>query len=188
MSGGRFLARWSRLKRGGEPAQAAAAEPVAAPPASPSATEAAPPPAAAETAALPAPESLTLESDFTAYLKAEVGEAVRRQALKKLFNDPHFNVMDGLDIYIDDYSVAAPIPPDVLAKLRHAQELLMEHGGAEQEQEPAAAEAFGSEVAAASVGAEAAGDGAGAVEGGAEAEAPETLAARDPGSQKDWTD
>lgn len=130
MSGGRFLARWSRLKRTAESAPPAPEkEPVAAPPADAASR------AEAETAPLPAPESLTLESDFTAFLKEEVGEAVRRQALKKLFNDPHFNVMDGLDIYIDDYSVPAPIPPDVLARLRHAQEFL---AGAEDEGEVAA--------------------------------------------------
>ena len=31
--------------------------------------------------------------------------------MKKLFSDPHFNVMDGLDTYIDDYGKPDPIPP-----------------------------------------------------------------------------
>ena len=31
--------------------------------------------------------------------------------MKKLFADPHYNVMDGLDVYIDDYSKPDPIPP-----------------------------------------------------------------------------
>ena len=31
-------------------------------------------------------------------------------AMKKLFTDPHFNVMDGLDIYIDDYRKPDPLP------------------------------------------------------------------------------
>ena len=30
--------------------------------------------------------------------------------MKKLFSDPHFNVMDGLDTYIDDYGKPDPIP------------------------------------------------------------------------------
>ncbi|ANQ86646.1 hypothetical protein dqs_3629 [Azoarcus olearius] len=191
MSGGRFLARWSRLKRGegSVPPAAPATVPEPVPAATPSAppgaaaADAALPPTLAPGEALPPPEALTLESDFTAYLKDEVGEALRRQALKKLFSDPHFNVMDGLDIYIDDYSVSAPIPPDVLARLRHAQELLMEHGGVEAEE--ASAVDVG---AAAPVSVEAADEGAGAVEGDAEAEAdpdaPETLAARGPGSQR----
>ena len=32
--------------------------------------------------------------------------------------------MDGLDIYIDDYSRPDPIPPEILAKLQHAREWL----------------------------------------------------------------
>ena len=49
---------------------------------------------------------------------------MRRAALKKLFSDPHFNVMDGLDVYIDDYSKTEPIPPAMLAGLRQAQKIL----------------------------------------------------------------
>ena len=67
--------------------------------------------------ALPPVESLTIDSDFTAYLQPEVDESVKRQALRKLFADPRFNVMDGLDVYIDDYTKADPIPPDVLERL-----------------------------------------------------------------------
>ena len=39
---------------------------------------------------------------------------VRNAAMKKLFADPQFNVMDGLDIYIDDYSKSDPIPEAML--------------------------------------------------------------------------
>lgn len=124
MSAGRFLSRWSQRKL----SQAA---PVATPPDEALAGAAVVPSSSPVTNAepdapldLPDPAKLTLESDFTAFLKEEVGEAVRRQALKKLFNDPHFNVMDGLDIYIDDYSVSEPIPPEMLAKLRSASEWL----------------------------------------------------------------
>jgi hypothetical protein len=63
---------------------------------------------------------LTFDSDFSAFLSPKVDESVKRQALKKLFADPHFNMMDGLDVYIDDYSKFEPIPEDVLAKLEHA--------------------------------------------------------------------
>jgi len=68
-------------------------------------------------AALPPIESLTIDSDFTAFMKPNVDESLKRQALKKLLTDPRFNVMDGLDIYIDDYTKADPIPPDVLERL-----------------------------------------------------------------------
>jgi hypothetical protein len=40
--------------------------------------------------------------------------------LKKLFRDPRFNVMDGLDVYIDDYSIADPLEPELARKLAHA--------------------------------------------------------------------
>ena len=37
--------------------------------------------------------------------------------MKKLFADPHFNVMDGLDTYIDDYGKPDPIPQSMLRQL-----------------------------------------------------------------------
>jgi hypothetical protein len=37
--------------------------------------------------------------------------------LKQLFRDPHFNVMDGLDVYIDDYSKPDPIDPDIVRQM-----------------------------------------------------------------------
>ena len=37
--------------------------------------------------------------------------------MKKLFSDPHFNVMDGLDTYIDDYGKPDPIPPEMLRRM-----------------------------------------------------------------------
>jgi hypothetical protein len=73
-----------------------------------------PAPAAVE---LPPVESLTFGSDFTPFLRPEVDDQVRRAALKQLFRDPRFNIMDGLDTYIDDYTQADPIAPDVLADL-----------------------------------------------------------------------
>lgn len=131
-SPGRFLSRWSRLKQA-QPDAAAGIAPAAASPApQPPVDDRTPdtPDAAAPAAALPDTATLTLDSDFTAFLKDEVGDALRCQALKKLFTDPHFNVMDGLDIYIGDYSVSEPIPPEMLAKLRSASEWL---AGREQE-------------------------------------------------------
>lgn len=55
--------------------------------------------------------------DFSAFMKPEVDPTVQQAALKKMFTDPHFNVMDGLDIYIDDYSKPDPLPPGMLEKL-----------------------------------------------------------------------
>ncbi len=73
-----------------------------------------------EPSTLPPIDSLDIESDFTAFLGPKVAEGVKRQALKQLFRDPHFNVMDGLDVYIDDYSRPDPIAPELVRKLAQA--------------------------------------------------------------------
>ena len=73
--------------------------------------------ARAPTAPLPPIDTLSFESDFTAFLQPTVDEALKRQAMKKLFSDPRFNVMDGLDTYIDDYSKPDPLPPGMLEQL-----------------------------------------------------------------------
>ncbi|MEX2197775.1 MAG: DUF3306 domain-containing protein [Burkholderiales bacterium] len=102
-----FLRRWSQRKL----------DTAAAPaPAKPAAEPATPP--------LPSPDSLTFESDFKVFMHAKVEQGVKRAALKKLFSDPHFNVMDGLDVYIDDYSQDDPIPQAMMASLEHAKATL----------------------------------------------------------------
>lgn len=109
----RFLSRWARLK------QKAAQEPPASErkPAALDTTRDAPP-------ALPPLEKLTLESDYTGFFHPKVDENLRRAALKRLFSDAHFNVMDGLDVYIDDYSKPSPLPAEMLATLKQAQNIL----------------------------------------------------------------
>jgi hypothetical protein len=112
------LSRWSRRKL--EATAEASAPPSAAESLAPvntmaiAAPSAPAPPAAPE---LPSVDSLNFHSDFTAFLRPEVDEKLKRAALKKLFRDPRFNVMDGLDTYIDDYTKADPIAPDVLKDL-----------------------------------------------------------------------
>ena len=104
-----FLRRWSRRKK---EAAAAAAQPPA------------PQPPEVKPADLPPVESLTFDSDFSAYLRANIDEGLKRAALKKLLHDPRFNVMDGLDTYIDDYTKNDPIPPEMLKTLEHARSTL----------------------------------------------------------------
>ncbi|MBK3736217.1 DUF3306 domain-containing protein, partial [Azospirillum brasilense] len=54
---------------------------------------------------LPPVEELTLESDFTPFLRAEVPDDLHRQALRKLWtSDPVFANDDGLKDYADDYA------------------------------------------------------------------------------------
>jgi len=104
------LTRWSRLKQ--QPKEQPAARERSAVDAN------APPPE------LPPVDKLTLDSDYTVFFHPKVDEKLRRAALKKLFGDPHFNVMDGLDVYIDDYSKSDPLPAEMLAQLKHGQQIL----------------------------------------------------------------
>jgi hypothetical protein len=50
-------------------------------------------------------------------MKPEVDADTKRKAVKMLFQDPRYNVMDGLDVYIDDYSKADPLPEGWLEKM-----------------------------------------------------------------------
>lgn len=61
--------------------------------------------------------ALTPESDFRRFVQPEVTPEVRNAALRQLFTDPHFNVMDGLDTYIEDYGQPDPLPPAMLRQL-----------------------------------------------------------------------
>lgn len=74
-----------------------------------------------ETPALPTMDDVEkidpFASDFSAFMKPDVDPAVQQAALKKMFTDPHFNVMDGLDIYMDDYSKPDPLPPGMLERM-----------------------------------------------------------------------
>jgi hypothetical protein len=118
-----FLSRWSRRKTearaGGapEPDPAAGRVPAGGPP--PQGAAGAPPGGAAQAAApeLPAIESLSPHSEISAFLRPDVDPALRGRALKTLFSDPALYPMDGLDVYIDDYSKPDPLPEGWLAKL-----------------------------------------------------------------------
>lgn len=78
---------------------------------------------------------LSADSDFKPFVGRAVAPEVRNAAMKKLFADPHFNVMDGLDIYIDDYSKPSPLPAELLRKMVSAQFLQMV-----EEEKPASGE------------------------------------------------
>ncbi|PKO44252.1 MAG: DUF3306 domain-containing protein [Betaproteobacteria bacterium HGW-Betaproteobacteria-3] len=137
-----FLGRWSRRKIDalqGKPPQEPPPAPASPVPAAPAVaavnvqdarsltpadgdeaatgtpeTPAAPPPTLEDA------QSLTPESDFKPFMTRGVTSEVKNAAMKKLFADPHFNVMDGLDIYIDDYNQFTPLPAASLAKMASA--------------------------------------------------------------------
>lgn len=128
-----FLGRWSRRKVNavqGKPLE----EPVVA---APPVTDAPTPALQVQTLQQPAQKSpgnppekkaltladarlLTKDSDFKPFMAGDVTPDVRNAAMKQLFADPHFNVMDGLDIYIDDYSRSDPIPEAMLRQMTSA--------------------------------------------------------------------
>lgn len=125
------LSRWSRLKREGArradvatpgATNAAAIATATATAAPAEATNDAPaqtaaPGGATDTLTVPSLSDISLTSDFRPFMQAQVPAALRQQALKALFRDPHFNAMDGLDTYIDDYTQFDPIAPEVLESL-----------------------------------------------------------------------
>lgn len=90
-----------------------------------------------ESAPLPSVESLSAESDYSPFMAREVDPATRNAAMKKLFTDPHYNVMDGLDIYIDDYGKPDPLPESWIQKMTQSIAL----GLVKPEETPAEAQA-----------------------------------------------
>jgi len=119
------LSRWSRRKLEAARAQSAPAREFAPAPVAPGqqAPQPAPPSAPEASAALPPIESLSIESEFAPFFKPGIPESTRRAALKQLFRDPRFNIMDGLDVYIDDYSKPDPIPPEMMKQLLHTKHI-----------------------------------------------------------------
>ena len=127
-----FLGRWSQRKqavREGKPLTEP--PPPLAPPPTPVTLSPAPaaklPNASPEEPTEPPPtlslddvKALTAESDYAPFVSRSVAPDVRNAAMKKLFTDPHYNVMDRLDIYIDDYSLPDPLPESMLRKMASA--------------------------------------------------------------------
>ncbi|MDP3138940.1 MAG: DUF3306 domain-containing protein [Burkholderiaceae bacterium] len=145
-----FLGRWSRRKiqvrEGAEPLEPPVADPVAplagigaglpaagTPGAAPGPVAEAADPVRQNPApptGIPAPtladaQALTPQSDFKPFIARGVAPEVRNTAMKKLFADPHYNVMDRLDTYIDDYSNPEPLPESMLRQMASAKFLGM---------------------------------------------------------------
>ena len=108
-----FLSRWSKRKAGKDVETEKVGEELVEPSTPPTIKEPAPPPVTLEDV-----EKIDrFDPDFSAFMRPDVDPTVQQAALKKMFSDPHFNVMDGLDIYIDDYSNPELLPPEMLRGL-----------------------------------------------------------------------
>jgi hypothetical protein len=138
-----FLGRWSQRKQAqregkalDEPVkspqphshESRAAEPAsAAAPSGPAGARALEPDVAGGQVPQPEPvptlddvKALNADSSYAPFVSRNVSPEVRNAAMKKLFTDPHYNVMDRLDIYIDDYSLADPVPAAMLRQMASA--------------------------------------------------------------------
>jgi hypothetical protein len=123
-----FFSRWSRQKS----LQRDLHAPPTAPPAQPSGltapTTTAQPDAAAVPADTPAPtlddaQALDVGADVRRYLQADVSEAARHLALKKLFADPQYNVISDMDDYVEDFSQLATLTAQEVSQLEQFKSL-----------------------------------------------------------------
>lgn len=124
-----FLGRWSQRKqaaRAGQALQEPESQPVVQPatgqvlePATDAQLrqEVGPPQPPPPPLTLADAQVLTPESNFAPFVAREVAPEVRNAAMKKLFADPHYNQMDRMDVYIDDYSQADPLPESMLRQM-----------------------------------------------------------------------
>ncbi len=129
-----FLDRWSRLKK----------EPPAEKPDLPEAKEEPAP-------ALQPVEDLKPDSDFTPFMNPKVDPATRRDALKKLFADAHYNIPDPFEAYSEDYTKSEPIPEKMLKAINRVRDVALRGEEKVVEEERLAQEAQASAEAAGSV-------------------------------------
>ncbi len=138
-----FLTRWSQRKamaRQGvdlpEPEEHAAMPPLADAPDVEAREETAEETAAAaageslptadEPTDLPPIDSLDEDSDYSPFLAAGVSPDVQREALRKLFHSPKFNLRDGLDDYDLDFTNPEPLGDIITAEMRHRMQIELE--------------------------------------------------------------
>jgi hypothetical protein len=121
-----FLDRWSRLKK--------------------EQPEAKPPPVVADKKDEPAPvlppvEDLKPDSDFKPFMNAKVDPVTRRDALKKLFADAHYNIPDPFEAYSEDYTKSDPIPQAMLNAINRVRDVAVKGEEAVVEEERLAEQA-----------------------------------------------
>jgi hypothetical protein len=87
------------------------------------------PKAAAPEVPVPLPTEADLKGveqggDIKAFLVDKVTPELKNKAFRALFSRPEFNVMDGLDIYIDDYNKFTPLSQADIGKMSMSKQLL----------------------------------------------------------------
>ena len=111
-----FLRRWSRRKHETEQNPVTPSEGAAAP----DVTSEKP---VLTVVDMPAIDSLTEDSDYSGFFSPKVSESLRKQALRKLFQSPMFNIRDGLDDYDGVYTEFEKLGDIVTADMRHQLEM-----------------------------------------------------------------
>lgn len=148
-----FLSRWSRRKRAAEagrpveeaaqaapPVPAAVPVPVAMPVAVPMPAPAEPAEPEFDVASLPPVESLTIESDITAFLRKGVPEALKRAALRRAWSvDPAIRDFVGPADYAWDFNAPDGVPGFSLELGGDVQKLLAQAMGLDRQEPPAEA-------------------------------------------------
>ena len=110
---GSLLRRWSERKAQARGQPPEMTEPPVAEPAGGQLSD----------ADMPALDALDEHSDYRGFFSPKVSEALRRQALRKLFHMPQFNVLDGLDVYQEDFTRFAGLGDVITQEMRHRLEL-----------------------------------------------------------------
>ena len=111
-----FIERWSRRKRGESSDGDLGTEAAETPPLSEADPDTGDPDAGDPEviANLPDLDSLTEETDFTVFFQDGVPEAIRRQALRRLWRlNPVFANLDGLNDYDEDFSALGIIAENI---------------------------------------------------------------------------
>jgi hypothetical protein len=125
-----FLDRWSRLKQ---------EQPEEKPVVAEAKEEPLPP--------LQPVEELNPDSDFTPFMNPKVDPATRRDALKKLFADAHYNIPDPFEAYSEDYTQSEPIPAEMLKAINRVRDVAVKGSEKVAEEERLAEQAEQAEQA-----------------------------------------
>jgi Protein of unknown function (DUF3306) len=149
-----FASRWSRLKQRARDDKLREAEP----PSPPAPVEAKPDERKApeeekkpfDISELPSVESLTKDSDYSGFMRAEVPEDLRQKALRKLWaSDPMLSGPEILDMHNLDYNNVPTFPQGLKSLFRVGQGMLDALEAEDAEKQAAAAKPEGERPAAA---------------------------------------